>query len=91
MENQNRVSDYWGSQGNKTRGTQVVDLNLNTFLTIFTINIVHRFPNVRELDHIPVDEIRNIAEFSTACTNIALETWTRVRETTSSQDVRRAA
>lgn len=47
----------------------------NTYLTIFSINLVHRFPDVTDLTGVDEKVVRNIAELSLVSTSIALETW----------------
>lgn len=55
-------------------------INFNTYLTVLSINLVHRFPDVGEMDQIPYDEIQKIAGFCIACSTVALETWNKVNE-----------
>lgn len=69
-----------------------VDRNLTvshftTFVNLFTLNVVNRYPDVTTLEAIPVDDIQRIAEFTVSCIPILLDTWDRACEA----NVRQAA
>jgi hypothetical protein len=57
-----------------------LDVCFNTFLTLFGINLTHRFPDISDLDLIDLNIIRNVAEFSIGCTGVALEVWNQTLE-----------
>lgn len=52
--------------------------SFNTYVTIFALNLVHRYPDVTNLDSINIDEVQRVADFSAACTPIVLEVWDRL-------------
>lgn len=60
------------SQG---QDTQFSTQSFNTYLTVYSINLAHRFPDVTELDSIDYEGVRNVAKFSAACSSIAVDTW----------------
>lgn len=62
--------------------------SFNTCLTVYSINLAHRFPDVTDLSSIDYQSVRKIWDFSVACTSIALETW---EELSSDQRKRRVA
>lgn len=68
-----------GSLVNRTSGQTVenVDSNFLTFLTLFSINITHRF-QTEEIDTIDQTTIENVARLSALCTPIVVETWNEV-------------
>ncbi len=49
--------------------------SFNTYLTVFSINLSLRFQDVTDLNAIDYQSVRRIAEFSAACSSIALEVW----------------
>lgn len=53
-----------------------------TYLEIFALNIVHRFPDLTNLEDIEVTKVQNIARFSLACSNVALTTWNTMTQVT---------
>lgn len=73
------------NQMNQAQGTR----SLSTYLTVFSINLAHRFPDV-DLDLISYDVVQQIAEFSFVCSTIALETWDQ-RSQRDTQQKRRVA
>ncbi len=62
--------------------------SFNTFLTVYSINLAHRYPDVADLNKIDSNSVRKISTFSAVCSTIALETWD---ELYSDQQRRRAA
>ena len=68
---QRTLGNVLGSQST-TRETE--NLDFNTYLTLFSINIVHRFP-VNSIENIDVNSIENTARLCTVCTDIAVRTW----------------
>lgn len=52
-----------------------VTQSYNTFLTIYSVNLSHRFPDLTDLTSIDYNSVRKIAEFSIACSSIAVEVW----------------
>lgn len=51
------------------------DMSFNTFLTIYSINLVHRFPDVSDVHNIDFNTVDSIARLSYACARVALTTW----------------
>jgi hypothetical protein len=49
--------------------------SFTTFLQVYSINLAQRFSDIADLGTIDYQSVRRIAEFSVACTSIALETW----------------
>lgn len=59
-----------------TRGNlETRQTSYQTFLNIFTVSLCFRFPNVTDISLIDIGEVKNVAEFSLACTPIALQIW----------------
>lgn len=52
------------------------DNNFTAFLTLFSINLVHRFPT-DQIDNIDVSTVENVARLSALCTPIVLDTWSQ--------------
>lgn len=71
----------------QAEGLQGVPQSFNTFLTVYSINLAHRFPDVTDLNGIDQNMVRRIAEFSIACATVALEAWEEVA-TVQDQGVR---
>ena len=55
-------------------------VSFNTYLTVFSINLSHRFPDISDINQIDYEVVRSIGEFSLACTTVALEVWDRTNE-----------
>lgn len=72
----------------RDRNVRIENVCLNTYLNVFTLNVIHRFPNIRDLENVDENELRRIAEFSVICTSVVTEVWDRVTEREST---RRAA
>lgn len=74
MENQRQTLGSVISQpGKQTEGQQDAP-SFNTYLTVLSINLAHRF-DVTDINSIDLDQVRRVAEFSVVCSNIAVETW----------------
>jgi hypothetical protein len=65
-------------QGQDTNTTPNM-LGWNAYLTFFGINCVYRFPDVSDIESIDYDTVHSVAEFSAACSKIALQTWTELQ------------
>jgi hypothetical protein len=80
------LANVLGQRVERERPTRITKEELkctvgfNSYLTVFSIQLVHRFPVVTDLTGIPYDEVQKIADFSAASSLIALETWGRVTE-----------
>lgn len=78
MEPTQKLSDYLGQQA----GGQELDMpgqqtpSFNAFITLFALNLVHRFPGAVDLNSIDVPAIQNVARLSIACSAVATEVWT---------------
>lgn len=81
---QNRTLGSSLRQGTPREGkeqAQVTELgegttkSFNTYLTLFAINLAHRFPDVSDIDSIDYKVVRQVAEFSVAASRVALEIW----------------
>lgn len=67
-----------GRERFRGRDEKTLTTSFNTYVNVFSLNVVSRYPDVTNLETIPYDEIQRIADFSAACTPIILETWERV-------------
>jgi len=56
------------------------DVVFNNYLTVYAVNLVHRFPDVSDLNRIDMTTIRSIAEFCYAASTIAVNVWEETRE-----------
>lgn len=57
---------------------------LETFVSILSINLVHRFPDLSTLDEVDVNTIKRLCTFLIHVTDVVDETWreeTRSRST----------
>ncbi len=64
------------SQGQYEPGTGVQNTqSFNIFLTVYAINLAHRFLEVTDISKIDYSQIKQVADFSMACSIIALQTW----------------
>lgn len=68
------------SQGSGGGQAQITDLqtttkSFNAYLTVFSINTVHRFPDVNDINLIDYDAVRKVAEFSAVASQVALQIW----------------
>ncbi len=60
-----------------------------TYLTVFTYSVLHRFPTVVDVNTLDPEVIRRIGELSLVCSNIALDVWSQNVSTSQiSQDGR---
>lgn len=77
----------------RTSGENDSNLTFQTYITIFALNLVHRFPDVRDLNRIDVNVVRSIAIFSAACSRVSNTVWDNVNttETQQQQGTRRRA
>lgn len=85
METQNRTTTLASafqniSLPNDNDTQQDVRTSFNSYLTIYSINLAHRFPDVNDLNVIDYHSVRSISEFSLVCSRIALETWLEVSQ-----------
>jgi hypothetical protein len=83
MDNQYRTLGqviYSPTQFQETQqgGDLGLGMNVSNYLTVLSINLIHRFPDVTDLNCIEYEQIRRISEFSYACTRVALETWNEI-------------
>lgn len=73
MEPTQKLSDYLG------QGSQDFDLtappSFNAFITLFAVNLVHRYPGPIDLNSIDVPGIQSIAKLSAVCSSVATEVW----------------
>ena len=49
--------------------------SFSSFLTVYSINLAFRYPDVTNLTTIDQEEIRRVADFCLPCSTIALTTW----------------
>lgn len=76
MEPTQRLSDYLNQGVNQdVEGSSQQLQNFQTFITLFGINLVHRYPGVVDLNTIDVPTIQNIARLSAVCSTVATEVW----------------
>lgn len=60
--------------------------SFDTYLKVFSSMLSHRFPDAQiDLSNVDYSDVRNIAEFSAACSTVALETWEELRNTNERQ------
>lgn len=86
MENSNRTLSQVLSQNAQSSqyepGTGVQNTqSFNTFLTVYAINLSHRYPDISDPSLIDYSQVRKVADFSVACSIIALETWEELEVT----------
>lgn len=64
----------------------------NTYLNVYAVNLVHRFPDVSDLERIDYNSIKRIAEFCFAASSVALDVWSETgeRRTTATRQSRAA-
>jgi hypothetical protein len=55
--------------------------SLTSYLTVFSVNLTHRIPDVRDWQNIDYENVQSISEFCLPCTNIALRTWQEFTQT----------
>lgn len=55
--------------------------NLNSYYTIFGIQLFFRFADTTNLDVIDTDDVREVARFSLACARVANDVWSESWET----------
>ena len=77
MEQDNTTLQGVLTQSTQQQQGQGLD-SYNTYLTIFSINLTHRFPSVTDLNNIETQNVRDVARFSVACSMIARDTWEEV-------------
>lgn len=83
MENQNRtLGSVINPSSQQGQGQDNDTQSYNTYLTVFAINCAHRFPDVSDIDNIDYDTVKSVAEFSAACSNIAVQTWAELQPAT---------
>lgn len=63
---------------NLTADTQL--RSFTAFLTVYSVNLVHRFPDVSDLNSINQEDIRSIAQFCAVATNVAIDTWNELSQ-----------
>lgn len=82
MENTQRTLANFINPSQQQGQSQDVEGNttsfFNTFLTVFSIQISQKFPDTTDLGSIDYQSIRQTAEFSLACSKVALQTWNEV-------------
>lgn len=96
MENQNRRSlsniineGMLTSSGTNQETTTVTQTrSYNTFLTLYSINLVHRFPDITDLTTIDSSVVRRIAEFCAASAVVGWEVWEDLGSRQSKQMLR---
>lgn len=64
--------------------------SFTTFLTVYSVNLVHRFPDVMDLNSISQEDIRAIAQFCAVASNVAIDTWNELSQPTRRQSQVRA-
>ncbi len=75
MSNTRSLAEAMGRNVPTEGVNNVQQHSFGTYLTLFGISLTYRYPDVSDLGLIDDTEIRNVAQFSLACTTIALETW----------------
>lgn len=83
MENTQRtLANFINPSSQQGQGQEVENTSsyYNTYLTVFTIQVEHKFPDTTDLNSIDSQSIRQIAEFSLACSKVALQTWNEVTQ-----------
>jgi len=63
------------SQQGEGQDTELNTLGYNAYLTVFSINCVHRFPDLTDISNIQYDTVKSLARASFGFSKIALETW----------------
>ena len=53
-------------------------VGFNVYVSVFSQNVVNRYPDISNLECITYDDIERIAEFSALCVPVVLETWERI-------------
>lgn len=70
-------------QNQSQEGSQ--NQSVGVYLTIFSLNLTHRFPDITDLNSIDYTTVRRIAEFSAACSSVATEVWDELGSTQNRQ------
>lgn len=82
METQNRPTAL--QQGIDANG-----ISLTTFLYLYGVNLVLRFPDVSDMERLDTQQVRSIAHFCVVTSRIALEVWDEVSTPIQDQRVTR--
>lgn len=63
-------------EGGVIESSDVRTMDFTTFVTLFGVNLVHRFP-IDQIETIDSDTVENLAGLAYFCTPILVEQWNR--------------